>query len=96
MNDELGFTLVHHRDGKGNSQSDSVYIKYSDSYDVDDTLLFDGSGYGATAEDALDDFKLKLTAAICKLLEVKEKIDSATVDSLVEVDCLGNILKERK
>lgn len=91
--------VVHYDDGRQKWQSHEVYLRednlYNKEYDVFSHNPFDITGYGATKEEAFEDFIRKFT---CLMAEWRgfEKILGETdymFDNMVEVDCCGKKVK---
>ncbi|GKU79323.1 hypothetical protein [Paenibacillus sp. L3-i20] len=71
--------FLHYDNGKGKSESHEVYI------DADISAI----GYGATKQEAFQDFIGKLDDYIEKLKKFREE---ALIDDAVRVDCFGKRL----
>lgn len=78
-------SLVYHNDGKEKWQSHEVYLKYPFLYEG---FEFSQRGYGATKEEAYDDFLKKFREAETQL-EALSKLLNADALDMIEVDCSG-------
>ena len=91
--------LVHYDDGKGKWRSHEIYLKedtfYDDEYEVFSTNPFDAMGYGATKEEALNDFMRKIDYVLREWDAVEKLLFSTNVltDNIKEVDCFGEYIK---
>jgi hypothetical protein len=89
MSDVKIFTLCHNNDHKEKWQSHSVYVK-----SPWDGFQFDDCGYGATQEEAFEDFKQKFYKAKDNL-DIFESMLKTDALPFIETDCLGNEIKEK-
>jgi hypothetical protein len=94
--------LTHYDDGKDKFQSHEICLREDDNFNLkvnNDYLcshdLQDICGYGATKEQALEDFKYKFSAMMeeYKAIEVLLFETNQYTDSIIEVDCCGKEIK---
>lgn len=93
---ERKMKLAIHNDGKEKSQSWQVSL--GDSYEE---LLymptFDFSnitGYGATKQEAIDEFKKDFKASVENVMKIIDELNENNFEEIM-VDCFGNPIKER-
>ena len=91
--------MTHNDDHKEKCYSHTVYIKECAPYDYDAVFSlnpFNIGGYGATKEEAIEDFINKFRYVMKQLKDFEATLfDTDTItDNIVEVDCLGNPLKD--
>lgn len=88
--------LDHHNDGKEKQQSHEISIGeyrpfYNAEYDVFSHDPFDITGYGATKEEALEDFKRKFDYVMREWHTFEKMLFETSVveNDIIEVDNLG-------
>lgn len=93
--------MTYHNDGKEKFQSHEIEIRednfINSEYMVFSHNPFDITGYGATKEEAIEDFKNKFKY-IMRELESFEKMlfDTDVITSnIIEVDCMGNPIRSK-
>ena len=93
--------MTYHNDGKEKYQSHEISIRekdfsfYNAEFDVWSHNPFNVTGYGATKEEAIEDFKKKFQY-IMKELQAFETmlLDTDVItDGIIEVDCVGKPIK---
>ena len=92
--------MTYHNDGKEKFQSHEIEIREKDFIGPEDCMVFshnpfDITGYGATKEEAIKDFKHKFEY-IMKELKAFETLllDTDVIENgLIEVDCVGKPIK---
>ena len=83
------YRLVHHNDGKENWQSHEVYVQYIGDY-AEGVFTPDINGYGATKEEAFENFKESFRKALRDLNDfVQEMFLNQGSLQITEVDCFG-------
>lgn len=87
--------MTHYDDGKEKYQSHEVSIREHDFYNAEANVWshnpFDTYGYGATKEEAIEDFKNKFRYVMreLKAFEMMLLDTDVIANSIVEVDCIG-------
>lgn len=88
--------LMHYDDTKQKSQSHEIYLKDESVYNPETETfnhdIFDICGYGATKEEAYEDFKKKFKYVLneYKKLEIKIFGDKDYINKTTEVNCFGD------
>lgn len=95
--------MTYHNDHKEKWQSHEIEIREKGifSAEVDDDVWvyshnpFDITGYGATKEEAIEDFKKKFEYIMKELraFEIMLLDTDVITDNIIEVDCMGKELK---
>jgi hypothetical protein len=92
--------MLYHNDHKEKWKSHEIYIKEHDFYNDEANLFshdpFDITGYGATKEEAIEDFKNKFRNIMreWKAFEMMLLDTDQITDSIIEVDCMGKPIKD--
>lgn len=92
--------MLYHDDGKEKFQSHEIYIKEDDFYnaeiDVWSRNPFNVTGYGATKEEAIEDFKNKFSYVMKELQAFEAMLLDTDVitDNIIAVDCMGKPIKD--
>ena len=87
--------LMHYNDGKEKSQSHEIAIREYDFYNAEADIWthnpFDVFGYGATKEEAIEDFKNKFRYIMRELKAFETMLldTDVIIDNIIEVDCEG-------
>lgn len=94
--------LIFYNDHKEKYNSYEVKIKephtyYNTEIDVWSHNPFDIYGYGGTKEEAIEDFKSKLSFVIKELKAFETMLLDTDVitDSIIEVDCMGKPIENK-
>lgn len=88
------FVITHHDDGKEKYQSHEVSMRDEIDYGLY-SIDFDITGYGATKEEAYDEFRKKLHEKFDMLSAFVDAIDAGKpLLQMVEVDCLCKPIEE--
>lgn len=91
--------MIYHNDHKEKWQSHEISIREHDFYNAEADLFshdpFDITGYGATKEDAIEDFKNKFKYIMreWKAFEMMLLDTDQITDCIIEVDCFRNPIK---
>ena len=92
--------MTYHNDGKEKFQSHEISIRENDFFsnaemDVWSHDPFDIVGYGATKEEAIEDFKNKFKYIMKELKAFEEMLLNTDVitNNIIEVDCVGKPVK---
>lgn len=91
--------LGYHNDGKKKWQSHKIIMLeddfYNSEFNVHSHNPFDVYGYGATKEEALNDFMRKLKYVMDELDAFETMLYDSNVitDNIVNVDCFGKEIK---
>lgn len=91
--------MTYHNDHKEKFQSHEITIREDDfinsEYMVFSHNPFDITGYGATKEEAIDDFKNKFRYIMKELRALETMLLDTDVitDNIIEVDCVGKPIK---
>lgn len=92
--------MTYYDDHKEKWQSHEVSIREHDLYNAEVDVWsynpFDITGYGATKEEAIEDFKNKFKYIMreLKAFEMMLLDTNVITDSIIEVDCMGKSLKD--
>ena len=92
--------MTYHNDHKEKWQSHEISIREHDFYNAEANVYshnpFDVYGYGATKEEAIEDFKNKFKYVMRELKAFETMLLDADVitDNIVVVDCFGKPIKE--
>lgn len=92
--------MTYHNDGKEKFQSHEIEIRENDFIDSEYMLFshnpFDITGYGATKEEAIEDFKNKFRYIMKELRAFETMLLDTNVitDNIIEVDCRGKPIKD--
>lgn len=92
--------MTYHNDGKEKFQSHEIEIRENDFIDLEYMLFshnpFDITGYGATKEEAIEDFKNKFRYIMKELRAFETMLLDTNVitDNIIEVDCFGKPIKD--
>lgn len=82
------FVMTHHDDGKEKYESHEVSMRNSTDYGLC-SINFDITGYGATKEEAYDEFRKKLHEKFDTLSAFVDAIDAGKpLIDMIEVDCM--------
>ena len=93
--------MTYHNDHKEKWQSHEISIREHDFYNAEANLCshdpFDIVGYGATKEEAIEDFKNKFRYIMreWKAFEMMLLDTDVITGSIIEVDCMGKPLKDQ-
>ena len=93
--------MIYHNDHKEKWQSHEISIREHDFYNAEADLFshdpFDITGYGATKEEAIEDFKNKFKYIMreWKAFEMMLLDTDNITDSIIEVDCFRNPIKSK-
>ena len=91
--------MTYHNDHKEKWQSHEVSIREHDFYNAEANLYshdpFDIIGYGATKEEAIEDFKNKFRYIMreWKAFEMMLLDTDVITDGIIKVDCMGKEIK---
>ena len=91
--------MIYHNDHKEKWQSHEISIREDDFIGSGYLLFshnpFDITGYGATKEEAIEDFKNKFQYIMTELRAFETMLLDTDVitDNIIEVDCMGKVLK---
>lgn len=92
--------MTHHDDHKGRWQSHEIHIREPSFYNVEADVYshnpFYIDGYGATKEEAIEDFKNKFIYIMKELKAFETMLLDTDVitDNIIEVDCMGKEIKD--
>lgn len=92
--------MTHHDDHKGKWQSHEIYIREPSFYNAEADIWshnpFDINGYGATKEEAIEDFKNKFQYVMKELraFEIMLFDTDVITDNIIEIDCMGREIKD--
>ena len=92
--------MTYHNDGKEKFQSHEIEIREDDFINSEYMLFshnpFDITGYGATKEEAIEDFKNKFKYIMreLKAFEMMLLDTNVITDNIVVVDCFGKPIKD--
>ena len=92
--------MTYHNDGKEKFQSHEIEIRENEFIDSEYMLFshnpFDITGYGATKEEAIEDFKNKFRYIMKELRAFETMLLDTNVitDNIIEVDCRGKPIKD--
>lgn len=92
--------MTYHNDGKEKCQSHEIEIREDDFINSEYMLFshnpFDITGYGATKEEAIEDFKNKFRYIMKELRAFETMLLDTNVitDNIIEVDCCGKPIKD--
>lgn len=92
--------MTYHNDHKEKWQSHEISIREHDFYNAEADVWshnpFDITGYGATKEEAIEDFKNKFKYIMreLKAFEMMLLDTNVITDNIVVVDCLGKPIKD--
>lgn len=81
-------TLAIHDDGKGNCQSWEVGLM-----EENDPFTYLIKGYGATKEEAIDEFKKEFKVMCENIQNMLDSLECGVYEEVM-VDCMGNPIKE--
>lgn len=84
-------TLAIYDDGKGNCQSWEVGL--AEDGNPHRMEFFNIVGYGATKEEAIDEFKKEFKRTYQDVLNMLDTLEDDMYEELM-VDCMGNPIKE--
>ena len=93
--------MLYHDDGKEKWQSHEIYIRengfFNAEVDVWSHNPFNVIGYGATKEEAIEDFKNKFIYVVKELKAFEAMLLDTDVitDGIIEVDCMGKPIKSK-
>lgn len=93
--------MTYHNDYKEKWQSHEISIREHDFYNAEANLYshdpFDIVGYGATKEEAIEDFKNKFKYIMreWKAFEIMLLDTDMITDGIIEIDCMGEPLKDQ-
>lgn len=93
--------MTYHNDGKEKFQSHEISIRednfINSKYMVFSHNPFDITGYGATKEEALEDFKNKFIYIMKELKALETMILDTDIitGNIIEVDCMGKPIKSK-
>ena len=91
--------MTYYNDYKGKQQSHEISIREHDFYNAEANIYshdpFDIIGYGATKEEAIEDFKSKFKYIMreWKAFETMLLDTDTITDSIIEIDCMGEPIK---
>ena len=91
--------ITYYNDCKGKQQSHEISIREHDFYNAEANIYshdpFCVVGYGATKEEAIEDFKSKFKYIMreWKAFETMLLDTDTITDSIIEVDCMGEPIK---
>ena len=90
--------LAIHDDGKQRSESWEVSLgidlySYEELLDMPTFNLSSITGYGATKQEAIDEFKKDFKASVDNVMKILDEINENNFEEVM-VDCLGKPLKE--
>ena len=94
--------MTYHNDGKEKFQSHEIEIRedgfFSSEYMVFSYNPFDITGYGATKEEAIIDFKNKFVYIMKELKAFETMLLDTDVitGNIIDVDCMGKPIKSNK
>ena len=92
--------MTYHNDHKEKCQSHEIAIRENDFYNAEADVWshnpFDITGYGATKEEAIEDFKNKFRYVMrgLKAFEMMLLDTDVIIDNIVVVDCMGKEIKD--
>ena len=90
--------LAIHDDGKQKSESWEVSLgidlySYKELLDMPTFNLSSITGYGATKQEAIDEFKKDFKASVDNVMKILDEINENNFEEVM-VDCFGKPLKE--
>ena len=92
--------MTYHNDHKEKWQSHEISIRESYFYNAEENVWshnpFDITGYGATKEEAIEDFKNKFRYVMKELKTFEAMLLDTDVitDNIIAVDCMGKEIKD--
>lgn len=92
--------MTYHNDHKERWQSHEISIREHDFYNAESDVWshnpFDITGYGATKEEAIEDFKNKFKYVMreLKAFEMMLLDTDVITSSIIKVDCFGKDIKD--
>lgn len=92
--------MTYHNDGKEKWQSHEITLREHDFYNAEANVWshnpFDVYGYGATKEEAIEDFKNKFKYVMreLKAFEMMLLDTDVITSNIIEVDCFGKDIKD--
>lgn len=92
--------MTYHNDHKEKWQSHEVTLREHDFYNAEANVWshnpFDVYGYGATKEEAIEDFKNKFKYVMreLKAFEMMLLDTDVITNNIVEIDCFGKDIKD--
>ena len=92
--------MTYHDDGKEKWQSHEISIREQDFYNTETDVWshnpFNITGYGATKEEAIEDFKNKFKYVMreLKAFEMMLLDTDVITNNIVVVDCFGKPIKD--
>ena len=92
--------LAIYDDGKGKSQSWEVSLGaklygYEELLDIPTFNFLSIIGYGATKQEAIDEFKKDFKASVENVMKILDELNENNFEEIM-VDCFGNPIKEQK
>lgn len=92
--------LAIHDDGKEKSQSWEVSLgaklySYEELLDIPTFDFLSITGYGATKQEAIDEFKKDFKASVENVMKILDGLNENNFEEIM-VDCFGNPIKEQK
>lgn len=94
--------MTYHNDHKEKYHSHEISIREHDFYNVEADVWshdpFDVYGYGATKEEAIEDFKNKFKYIMreLKAFEMMLLDTDVITDNIIEVDCMGKSIRSKE
>lgn len=91
--------MIYNNDHKAKWQSHQISIRENDFYNAEADMWshdpFNITGYGATKEEAIEDFKNKFRYIMreWKAFEMMLLDTDVITDGIIEVDCVGKPIK---
>lgn len=92
--------MTYHNDHKEKGQSHEISIREQNFHNFEKDVwshdLFDIVGYGATKDEAIEDFKNKFRYVMTELKAFETMLLDTDVitDNIIEVDCMGKEIKD--
>lgn len=88
--------LGYYNDGKEKWQSHEIIMLEDDLYNSETGGHYHACGYGATKEEALNDFIREFKYSMSKLKEFEKMLDdpNAIANNIVNIDCYGKEIKD--
>lgn len=92
--------MVYHNDGKQKWESHEIYLKEDDFYNNEFGVWshnpFNIYGYGATKEEALEEFKKRFQYIMNEWRAFEDMLLNTDIvtDSIIAVDCMGKEIKD--
>ena len=92
--------MTYHNDGKEKWQSHEITLREHDFYNAEADVWshnpFDLYGYGATKEEAIEDFKNKFKYVMreLKAFEMMLLDTDVITSNIIKVDCFGKDIKD--